>query len=598
MEKHQGGRIQQSIISARYYGNLPLYGAAGVSVQKLLSQRSKMQVNISFNAIQSVIDTITARIGETKPKPYFLTSGGDYKAQRKAKRLNWFIEGTFYETRQYDLGLQCFRDGGIWGDGFEHVYPDWQTKRVCHERVMESEIWVDEEEAKYGSPRTLFRVKTVDRDELAAIFPERRDFIMNAGRQTDKNGRDILNVSDMLKVRMAWHLPSGSDEKDGRYCVAIDEGLLTEPDEETWEWPCFPFAKQSYCPRPIGYWSQGIAERQQGAQSELNKELWLIQRSMHLAGSVKVFLRNGSKIVKEHVNNEIGAIISHTGEPPTFFCPEPIHQTYFDNVNRIIARIYQQEGVSELSAQSKKPEGLDSGKAIREYEDIESDRFRTVSRQNDNFYLDVAKLDILCARDIAKASGGKYRVRVPGKSSAYRELELTPADFEPEAFMMQCFPVSRLPNDPSGRLQTIQEYIQAGFITPRHGKRLLDFPDIDAYEALSNAQEDLLTFELDNIVDEGKYAGPEPTDDLDLAKELAIEYIQRFRMLELEPERLEMLRFFNSQTDFYKQQAQQALMAQQTPNGMGQPQAAAMPPPVSQLVPNVPSGNAGPAAAA
>lgn len=141
MEKHQGGRIQQSIISARYYGNLPLYGAAGVSVQKLLSQRSKMQVNISFNAIQSVIDTITARIGETKPKPYFLTSGGDYKAQRKAKRLNWFIEGTFYETRQYDLGLQCFRDGGIWGDGFEHVYPDWQTKRVCHERVMESEIW-------------------------------------------------------------------------------------------------------------------------------------------------------------------------------------------------------------------------------------------------------------------------------------------------------------------------------------------------------------------------------------------------------------------------------------------------------------------------
>ena len=57
---------------------------------------------------------------------------------------------------------------------------------------------------------------------------------------------------------------------------------------------------------------------------------------------------------------------------------------------------------------------------------------------------------------------------------------------------MKCFPVSSLPDDPAGRLQTVQEYMQAGILSIRQGSRLLDFPDLEAEETLDTAREEYL----------------------------------------------------------------------------------------------------------
>ncbi len=358
--------------------------------------------------------------------------------------------------------------------------------------------------------------------------------------------------------------------------------MLLEPED--WEHNFFPFARMPWCERPVGYWSQGLSEQLQGEQLELNKELFLIQRSMHLAGTLKVFLKNGSKVSKEHINNEIGAIINHTGDAPVFYCPEPIHPVYFENVNRIIERMYRKAGVSEMSASAKKPQGLNAGVAIREFEDIESDRHRTVQRQNDNLYLATCALTIAISQELA-AAGDLKPVRVPGRQN-FDELDFKRdiGNLKESEFVMQCFPVSRLPRDPSGRLQTIQEYIQAGFMTPRQGRRALDFPDLEAVESLANAQEDVLTMVLDDIVDKGEYAPPEPTDDLQMAKEMVVEVIQRMRTLDLEPERMDLLRNWNSQVDMMQQLAMPPPSPIAAPGQPGTPQARPMPAPQSDLL--------------
>jgi hypothetical protein len=95
----------------------------------------------------------------------------------------------------------------------------------------------------------------------------------------------------------------------------------------------------------------------------------------------------------------------------------------------------------------------------------------------------------------------------------------------------------------------------------------------------------MLTKVFDAIIDEGEYQPPEPTDDLQLAKEMVIEYIQRYRQLGLEDEKLDMLRNFNSQLDTYLEKAEQQQAATQAAL---QPQAAPMPAPRSDLVPNAP----------
>ncbi len=593
LQNAQTPRMRQQVISMRLYGNYGLFGVAGAAYAKALAQQTAVKDRVTYNAIQSIIDTVTSKVGETKPRPYFLTSGGNYRQQRKAKKLNQLEEGNFYENKTYDKGLLAFRDGAIQGDGFIYVFA--RGGKVRHERVMGSEIWVDEEEAQYGFPRNLHRVKVVDREALCELFPEKRDAIWRAPRAPDVTRSSVANLSDMVTVTQSWHLGTMNDAGKivgGKQCIAlVAEGVMLEEPSD-WEHDFFPFAKIPWCERPNGYWSQGLAEQLQGDQLELNKELWLIQRSMHMAGSVKVLLKNGSKVVKETVNNEIGAIVNWAGEtPPTFFCPEPIHPVYFENTNRIIERMYAKSGTSELSAAGKKPMGLDSGAAQREFEDIQSDRFRTIQRQNDNFYLAISALDIATMREMKSLKS----VRVPGKGS-FTEIDFKRdiGSLDDSEFVMQCFPVSRLPKEPSGRLATVQEYVAAGFISPRHAKRLLDFPDIDSIESLGNAQEDVLTKIFDAIVDDGEYQPPEPTDDLTLAKEMAVEYIQKYRALDLEPEKLTLLRNFNSQVDMLVKRAMPKPALSLVPGGagapggggVGAPQAAPEPTPTSDLIPN------------
>lgn len=561
---------------------MSLSGSSGVTADRVRALQSGAKERVTYNVVQSVIDTVTARIAETKPKPYFLTSGGDYKVQRKAKKLNQFVEGMFYEQKAYDLGPMVFRDGAIWGDGIVHVFE--KNGRVAYERVLAHELYVDEVEAQYGKPRQMHRVKYVDRDVLASIWPEKKKLIEGANRATVDKVSSQERTSDVLVLRASWHLPSGPDSGDGRCIISIEDGVL---ESYEWDHDFFPFARLPWCPRPLGYWSQGLSEQIQNVQLEINKLLWIIQRSYHLAGMPRVFLENGSKVVKEHINNDVGAIINYTGTAPIFHVAQPVHPDIYQQLATLINRAYEQAGVSQLGAASRKPEGLNSGKALREYQDIQSDRFRTIARFNEQFYLELAKLSIAVAKDIAKENKGHYEVTVPGRKFL-QSIDWADIDLEDDEYVMQCFPVSSLPNDPAGRLQTIQEYIQAGFLTPRQGRRLLDFPDLEQVESLANAMEDLVTEVLDKICDDGDYTPPEPTWDLAMCKELVLEYQAKAQILGLEEERLDLLSQWSSQVDWLTSQAMAAAMPPPAAIPGAAPQAIAAPPPVSDLLPNAP----------
>lgn len=580
LQEAQQARLKQDIISARLYGNLSLMGTTATSHARLLAMQAAVRDRVTYGLVQSVIDTVTAKVAENKPRPYFLTNGGDHKVQRKAKKLNQFTDGLFYECKANDLRVDAFRDGCIWGDGVVHVFP--KNQRVAMERVLRGELYVDEIEAMYGNPRQMHRVKAVDRQVLLEMFPDKAKQIEAANKATEQDSPAQPNVADLVTVRESWHLKSGPEASDGKRILTIDGAALTEMDD--WKHDFFPFVFLPWCKRPVGFWSQGLAEQLQNIQLEVNKILWLIQRSMHLAGTFKVFLENGSKIVKEHINNDIGAIVNYTGTKPEFFVPGVVPIEYYQHLETLIRRGYEQGGVSMMAAAARKPEGLNSGKAIREYKDETSERFRTVGRYNDQFALDLARVSIATAKDIAEENGGHYEVTVPGKKFL-KSMDWADIDLEDDEYVMQCFPVSSLPTDPAGRLQTVQEYIQAGLLSPRQGKRLLDFPDLERVDSLQSAAEDWLTEILERMVDDGEYTPPEPFDDLQLARELALEFYAQGKTQNLAEKRLELLRRFLAQLDALEAAAMPDPMAMAA--GMA-PQADPMAAPTSDLVPNVP----------
>lgn len=585
LQKAQAPRIRQAILAERDYGNLRIRGGgSGSAYERLLSARPNNNF-VTFNLVQSIVDTMVSRIGEQKPRPYFLTDGGHYKAQRKAKLLNKFVEGIFYETKTYELGPEIFRDALVWGDGLAHVFI--RGGRIHHERVMSSEWWVDEAEAQYGKPRQGHRVKAVDRDEVISWVEsgegtpaeknKLKDAILRAPRvQTiSSSGSD---ASDMVNVAESWKL--GDEDGKGEFiggwhCITLlgTPHMLLKP--EPWKFGFFPIARMPYCRRLDGYWSQGIPEQSHGAQMEVNKALWLLQRSAHIAGTGKVFIKNGSST--QPLSNEVWETVNYQGEPPVLQVFPFASQELLQYPNDIIAREYQRHGVSELTARAAKPAGLNSGQAIRDFEDIESERHRTPQRAYDFFFMELAMMDVAMAREYGS------QVRVPGRNSFEKmDFRKSIGKMSDEEFLMQVFPVSRLPKDPAGRLQTVTEYIRAGFITQRQGRRALDFPDLESIESLANAMEDMLTKIYDLIIDGGVYTAPEPTDDLDLSKQMGLEYLAQYRMCGLEDEKLNMLRDRNSQIDMLQQRA---AMAMAPPPAPGVPQGVPQAAPVSQLLP-------------
>ena len=63
-----------------------------------------------------------------------------------------------------------------------------------------------------------------------------------------------------------------------------------------------------------------------------------------------------------------------------------------------------------MQATSQKPEGLDSGAAIRSYDDIATDRFASISKKYDNVFIELAYQITDVAKDIAKKYGSPNRL--------------------------------------------------------------------------------------------------------------------------------------------------------------------------------------------
>src|SRR6185312_1780154 len=159
------------------------------------------------------------------------------------------------------------------------------------------------------------RVKNVDRAVLVDIYPGKEAAIKRANSASMGAASSSEIVSDQVTVIESWHLPSGPEATDGLHCICLEDETLFEEDYEK---PFFPFARFQWGERINGHWAQGGAEQIQNIQYEINKILMLIQRSFHLAGTFKLLVKIGSKIPKEHLNNDIGAIIEYMDTPPEY----------------------------------------------------------------------------------------------------------------------------------------------------------------------------------------------------------------------------------------------------------------------------------------
>lgn len=594
LKQSQTYRQRQLAASVRLYSGLSVYSYAGSSIAKMDRTRTLPDDRPTFNLIQACTDTLVSRIGQDRPEPKFLTDGSDYKQRHLAQRLNQFILGEFYQTKAYEKAVKILRDAIVMGCGAIKVYGDAEADggdgRVQLDRVMITDLFVDDNDSINGMPQQLIQLKLMDRDKLIANSPKKvADVIKGTPKSYPDNTPDTgRTTSDQIMVVEGWKLPSGPDPEApgyvaGRHTIATVAGIIFD---EPWEKAKFPFVFLNYSDPYLGFWGQGLGAQLFGTQMTLNRILYTIAQSITLVGVPRVFIEQNSKVSKTSINNQLGVICTYSGVKPSYEIAPCNAPELYQERDKLIQYGFQQCGVSMLQASSLKPQGLNSGASIRSYDDISTDRMATLAKKYNDLFVDLAYQISDCAMDIARKDG-KYQTVYPNKDGT-KEIDLPAMKFMKDPFVIQCFSESSLPRTPAGRIQTVTEQVQAGMLTIKEGRRLMRFPDLEQNERLDNASEERIFKMLDGIVEDGNYEAPDSFLDLQLASQLCVQYINLYLAANLEESKADMLRTFFKQCQLLLQ----AATPPAPPMNPALPQATPEPLPSSPLVPNVNVGAA------
>lgn len=580
-------RLQRLHRLARCYSNRLQYGN-DLDAARMDIYRQRYAQAFSANVTKSCVDTVAAMTGQSRPRPFYVSSDGNWKGQQQCRDLNRFMTGVFYECGFDSKADEITLDALRVGEGWLHYYPT-KERRVGIERVPLDEIWLDYFEAiQTHNPRQLCRIRQVDREELIAQYPEEEGNIRGAGNPFQSHPAPILSVADLVTVIEAWRLPDGPNHP-GKYLICTDQGPLKPM--APFKRRRFPFSRLKYSNSPDGYWATGLVEELEPNQRELNSLYWTIKGSMDIAGTFKWFVPNAANLNPNHLTNALGAILTGDSAPMSLLA-QIVQPEIYAWVESIINRMYAISGVSQLKSSGVVPVGLKSGEAQRVNDAISSQRFADFDRKRSRLSIDAADhvIDIVqelagAANDDGKLAG--YKLDAADMQSI-ESIDWQSLEYKPNMFTVQCLDVSSLPKEISGRIDTITDLSQAGMIDPDMARDLLALPDIDTVESLFRQHRLRIMKSLDTIILEGKLTLPDKRDNLPLAHVMALRYYKLAQNQRAPEDRLLKLDEYIEEVIKLKDQAekeqikkqQQLLLSQQPP-----PQANPLPPPTSELLP-------------
>ncbi len=296
--------------------------------------------------------------------------------------------------------------------------------------------------------------------------------------------------------------------------MAIDGCALVD---EEYKLDQFPFAVMRYAEPLLGFFGGSLPEEIAGIQLEINRVCRHIQECQRLISYPRIFVEMSSKVNPGHFVNGIGTFVPYSGTAPQVSTPQAVGVEVYNWLETLIRRAYEMTGISMLSSTSQKPAGLDSGKALMVYNDIESERFVLIGQAFEKFIVDDCLRSCMLFRD------GDV-VSTASKMDGLEKLKWADIKVPDDQYVMQTFPVSSLPNTPAAKLQMVTDLKNEGYIQPEEAAELLDYPDLDSNAAVRLSPIKLIRKALENALLEGDYTPPEPFLPLPIALKTAQAY--------------------------------------------------------------------------
>lgn len=516
-------RLDQNLRNMRLYGNMSYNG---ITIESYTSTQDHLgtQNRLALNIVKSMVDTITNKIAKNKPLPTFLTDGAPFDQKQKAQKMQKWITGHIEANNLYEKGQSLVRDGGVLGTGLWKVYS--HGKEICFDRTFCFELFVNDIEAFYGAPQTLYQIKQYPKAHLKNMYPEYESYIEDAMFSTSQSR--TMNDSDQVTVIEAWRLahksPSG-EVVPGKHAIVLSNCTILYEDYKRLK---FPFVKYNFSDPLLGYWGTSLSDDLVGMQIEINKILRTIQKAIHLCSVPRVYMENNSGVISQHFTNEVGAIIKYIGERPFIDASNSVPPELFSHLDRLVQQAYQIAGVSELSAQAKKPFGLDSGKALRTYNDIETQRHVILGLKYEEAFIDASEQILDLSKEIAEEYKD-FGVMTIGKNSS-EVIKWSDVNSKEDMYSIRVFPTSALSEYPAQRLEEVKELAETGFATKEMAAKLLDFPDLEGFYSEITAPLEMIEWVADSILEGKDYIPPEPFMNLNMGIQVMSQKYMRARI--------------------------------------------------------------------
>ena len=250
-------------------------------------------------------------------------------------------------------------------------------------------------------------------------------------------------------------------------------------------------------------------------QDQLDKLVLAQAEALRLHANPRWFNPVESGIPDDHLSNDNRTILKGT-VAPSIIVPEPVSEQVGAQIENLYRKAYEILGVSQLSAQSKKPQDLESGEAMRVFHDIGAERFEMVNELYEQMHVTLGYLVVWLAEKL-NGKTNAFKIKIPG-SHSMDTITWEDAALAKDEFALKVYPTSTMPKTPEGRISTLGNIIQGGLMDHPELLGLLGFPDLDAMLDMVNAPMDNIRWQISEILTKGPkgYHSPEPYQDLTL----------------------------------------------------------------------------------
>lgn len=425
--------------------------------------------SIQENIIASCIETLCSKIASQKVRPFFNTVNGTFKEMQVARQAQTFFDQLYEENNVNNVITKAFRDACIFDKGIVKISDSGIVN------CLPWNVYIDPREKTYGNVT-----------RVAEKFPKTpgRLLELKYGIKADRNlDYTVYEYYDVMEHVKAV------------YIVEMNKTITNKYDPKI-----VPYLQINYSDPIKGNTSQSVVDQLYGIQMQIDELLAVMKDSIAMNPGMTLLIPRSSNIKTNMLSNRTGQIIQYdpipgqTASPVTYATNDIISAQFVQLLDKLKNDAYEIVGISQLSATSQKPEGLNSGVALSTMEDIESDRFETQLNNVIRLYVDIAKacLDIFPPdEDILPNDLTRANIKWADIVEARNNMKI------------QFSAAQSLSKDPSEKLKQLVALSQAGVVPQSHIATLMELPDLQSgYNLANNAFNAVYTF-IDDVMKNG-----------------------------------------------------------------------------------------------